>query len=348
MQVSNQNPYIHMNKIRTVRSQHFTLIEIVVVALIIGIVATGANAAYKRFADQAAIRTNKHNAATLTSAINNYALNNNGQLPSMLETLTPASFTTGPSETKYYNSYQVVPVSDVDSDRRFLNQSIIGVNATPPYRSEVRSDKLIESVTAGPLSFDKLEGLTAAGIHHLIYLDQNAFYDPNNVSNNTLAIHNVTASPLTDAKTYPTIKNELWDSAFNTEFLHSAPQDGMSDLQCGFTVDLNTASSGDNLPAIYLKDAKARELGYNIQGATHRVLVLGIGINSTLSKGTSTILDASGTVTTDYYTPLSSQPYKAGLGDKEYKNYFMLVDVKESPAKFVGIMDPEGNIMNGM
>jgi len=310
------------NKFRT---QSFTLIEIVIVALIIGFIATGANVVYSNLVEQSQEAVVDHNASTVANMIN-AQLTLTGRLPNFAETLAHARFDSSIQATNDIRGFKLVGGAGA------VNQynNIITSNGI------LRRDAFYGDVVAGDGSsidnntdffyFNNLNVpqsmlLVEMGVSHVLLLDHKVMDDqPSDLKD---AINNSVS-----------FNDALWNS-YDPSKIHLSPSIINTDsVQYGFAANIdknnNVGAVNDRLKVcLHATDLMKAKFNLPLQNS---VIALGIGPATTFSDDIS-INEF------DVDIDVSKVPTRPDLPKGLYNNYMMLIDVTSSPAKFIGITD---------
>ena len=111
----------------------------------------------------------------------------------------------------------------------------------------------------------------------------------------------------------------------------------------GFAIDLNSVTTGLQLMVWSGQDPAAPIPLYNNVkiGANPAAVLVGLGIGN-YSDVVSTSGDSVGQVGESRF---AHAPFYGAVAKNEYPNYVLLVDVNQSPAKFVAAVDPRGDFL---
>lgn len=302
---------MRMRLLLSIRSQSrgFTLMELLVVVAILAIVAGLVTVAYDGLVGQAAKGASSNAISSLNNSIAVYQVTER-HLPSNLDTL----LTVTPNGVTW--------------------SAVVGDNVTQGYTA---GGSLMGSINPllrakllpAPRLLDTTEknSLLAAGITTLRYMDiaGNA-----NVANASLTI------PCTGGGTATVGPIALVDVPSH---LFDVPMDTLNGNRGrGFALDLN----GTAMPEVAVLNPGPNRYDYvklGVASPTAVLIVLGIGKNSSIVQAGST---AAGTATN---ARLSAAPFYGDVGKAEYPNYLAVIDISQTPAKFITVIDPTGGFL---
>jgi len=293
---------------RESRSGGFTLMELLVVVAILAVVGGLVVVAYEGLVGQAAKSTSSNAMAALGDAVRAYQVLERS-LPDDLETLLAVGVATG--SIRY-------------DAARGDNHATAYNPGSPPRLSTVISPSLAGRLEPYRITPSQKANLLAAGVYSIRYLDLRG-----EGAGGRLDLRAAGGVPATVG---PMERIDIPSHAFDGP----SPLPGANRGR-GFSLRLRETTPAF-LPHL------ARWLpgpgGYENQklgappGAT--LVVLGVGKNCSLVDAGG---DAEGVTSR---VRLASVPFYGDLGKAEYPNYLLVLDVDESPARFVTVLDPTG------
>ena len=297
------------------KKKYFTLLELLVIVGILAIVGGSLITAYDGLTAQAAKATATHSIAGVTNSVRAYNVTERS-LPNNLESLLAVTPTTVSFDTASFDN--VATAVDTDAAKAGLLGS-----------------KLAGKFGIRNLTPTQLGNLRAAGIDTVRYID--------------LAGNDVTASDLNIFNT-----TEVATAAVNVgsiadidipQLAFGVPREGDNrNRGRGFAFDISAAAAADvpfmvwdNVdPAIPAANFDNVKVGADADA----VLVgFGIGNDSTIVGVDSGKSGAVGNVR------FNSAPFYGDVAPNEYSHYIMLVDVAQSPAKLVAVVDARGDFL---
>lgn len=297
-------------KVKARRAAGFTLMELLVVVAILAIVAGLVTVAYDGLVGQAAKGSSANAISSLNNSISIYQVSER-KLPTNLDTLLAVT----PMGVQW--------------------NALAGDNITQGYTSGAvlitSINPLLRLKLLPPRPLDALEktNLLAAGISTLRYIDVKG---NENTSTEMLSIPSV-GNAVTTASVGPIALVDIPSHLFDVPLESPTGNRGR-----GFAVNL----VGDILPEVAVLDPGPSRYEYIKLGVTSPTAVLvvfGIGKNSSIVQASSTAL---GTVTN---ARLSAAPFYGDVAKAEYPNYLAVIDVSQTPARFVTVIDPTGGFL---
>jgi type II secretory pathway pseudopilin PulG len=298
------------------KKKYFTLLELLVIVGILAIVGGSMIAAYDGLTAQAAKAGATNSIAALTNTVRAYKVQE-GELPNNVESLLAAT-----PDSPTYNATTLDSTTVVTSAHK---------------QAALLGSKLKGKFDVQELTVTQLENLEAAGIDTVRYLDLGGNDEDSATELTIVAADGTTASGIGDISDI-TIPQHAF----------SAPRpNGTSNGRNrgrGFAHEIDAETTNSQAFAIWAKQSvSAPDANYNnvkVGAKPDAVLVmLGIGPESSLVDNYSNSDGAVGDVR------LASAPYYGDVGKNEYAHYIMLVDVTESPAQFVAVVDPRGDFL---
>lgn len=291
----------------------FTLMELLVVVAILAVVGGLVIVAYDGLVGQAAKGTASNAMAALGDSVRAYQVLERS-LPDDMETLLAVGVGTA---TTRFDAFKG------DNVASSYNPGIA------PRLSAVISPALAVRLEPYQLSVVQKTNLLASGISSVRYLDVRGEDEGGRLD--------LRASGGTPATVGAIKRIDIPSHAFDTP----SPEPGANRGR-GFSVRLREAPS-TFLP--YMARLLPGIGGYENQklgaapGAT--LVVLGIGKNCSLVHAGGNVNG----VTTQ--ARLASPPFYGDLGKSEYPNYLIVLDVDQTPARFVTVLDPAGGFLAG-
>ena len=293
---------------RSLRKAGFTLLEVLMVVAMLAIVGGAIITSYGGLEDKAAKGTATHAIAAITEAFLVYD-STEGGLPNNLESLMAATPTTP--------TYQA---AELDSSADAVSGEVMAGNLMSP--------KLTAKFGLQTASANHINALVAAGISKLRFMDLKG----NDETVATLDIKAADGSDATDVGALSAIS--IPQHAFE------APRPG-SGRNRGRGYYLNLAASTTPTPKLmYWGAAKADGTtagGYDVikvGGQANQILV-GMGLGN-----------ASNLVGEGVFTNLQHAPYYGNVAKNEYCHYIALIDVANSPARLVAVVDSRGDFLD--
>lgn len=292
------------------KKKNFTLIELLIVIAVLAIIGGSMIAAYDGVEDKAAHGAATRDVAALDQSIRNYKATKRA-LPDHLESLCSATPGTA-----------IAMDADAAIERR--------AGATGAALATFLNPELPETITVGVLTKDEVKALSAAGLNNIRFLSQAA-----DVAGLSTAAPGVKAADGTTALNVGDIlKIDLPTHAFEAPIPGAGHNRGR-----GFALDVEsidvTTGLGTDPSTLSLPIWEAGTGGYeNVKvgaKATARLVALGVGPGSSLVRG-------------DAVLKLAGAPRFGGSAPNEYQNYIALIDVSQSPARLVTVIDSHGHI----
>ena len=292
--------------------KYFTLLELLVIVGILAIVGGSMIAAYDGLTAQAAKAGATNSIAALTNTVRAYQVQE-GELPNNVESLLAAT------------------PADATHSATTLDSTTTETSAHA--KAALLGSKLQGKFDVQQLTDTQLKNLEAAGIDTVRYLDLKG----NDEVEADLTIVAADGNAATSVGGISDIT--IPQHAF------SAPRPGGGKNRGrGFAHEIDAATTTSQAFAIWAEQSvSAPAANYNnvkVGAKPDAVLVmLGIGPESSLVDNYSNSDGAVGDAR------LASAPYYGDVGKNEYAHYIMLVDVTESPAQFVAVVDPRGDFL---
>lgn len=299
----------------TSRKRHlsgFTLMELLVVVAILAIVAGLVTVAYDGLVGQAAKGAATNAIGSLSNSISIYKVTEH-KLPSNLDTLIAAT----PN-----NVVWTPALADNVSDAYTPGGTLIGA-----LNAQLRS-----KLTVRPLTATEKTNLIAAGITQLRYLDVAGNANLAQVQLNIPSVGGAVARASVGPAALVDIPSHLFDVPMDSDSIPAANRGR------GYSVDLTRLPTA-SVPDVAVLIPGTGNYEYIKLGAspTSALIVLGVGKNSSIVQAGG---NASGTATK---ARLANAPFYGDVGKAEYPNYLAVIDVSQSPAQFITVLDPTGH-----
>jgi prepilin-type N-terminal cleavage/methylation domain-containing protein len=291
-----------------VAKKGFTLIELLVVvailALVGGIVIVGYDGLVARSANATAANT----IASLTNAIRSYEVLERS-LPDNLETLLSVNVASGSTT--------------FDSSRGDNIASAYGA-AISPSLSGILHPELASRLVPISLTLEQRANLRAAGIRRLRYLDRRGEDLGGSLDIRAGDGSAATVGPL-ESISVPML-------AFDVPAPGTA-----ANLGRGFALDLDAITNDFRPHAAGWRPGTGGYENVRIGASpTATLIALGIGKNSSLVSQPGGAGNPTGTAR------LANAPYYGDVARNQYNHYLLLIDVDQSPARVVAIVDARG------
>lgn len=315
--------------------KNFTLLELLIIVAILAIVGGGLVTSFEGLQAQAAKASATNTIASLQNSIRTYHAME-GKLPNNLDSLLAAT----PSSPSVVDGVQ-----SVASAASFVGPEDVSAEGVA-LKNFLGSAKMGSKVEAQKLSAQQRQNLIDAGITTYRVLDTAGLVG----AGSDLTILNADGGA---AKVNAIADIDIPQLAFNI------PRDGTGktrDRGRGFplaiddsSVDLATTTQefavwggqdADNIDAEY----NNTKLGGDPLGV---LVAFGIGPDSTIvaaGKSESTLANEADKSLGEAGS-ISSAPYYGDVAKSTYPSYVMLVDVQQSPAKFVAVVDARGDFL---
>ena len=324
--------------------KNFTLLELLIIVAILAIVGGGLVTSFEGLQAQAAKASATNTIASLQNSIRTYHAMES-KLPDNLDSLlaaTPSSPTVvdGVQSVASANSF-VGPEDSADT----TSDPTIAANGLA-LKNFLGSAKMGSKVEAQKLSPQQRQNLIDAGITTYRVLDTAGLVG----AGSALTILNADGG---DAKVNAIADIDIPQLAFNI------PRDGTNETRDrgrGFPLaiddsSVNLSSTNQEFAVWGGQDADDISAKYNntkLGGDPLGVLVaFGIGPDSTIvaaGKSESTLANEADKSLGEAGS-ISSAPYYGDVAKSTYPSYVMLVDVEQSPAKFVAVVDARGDFL---
>ena len=291
------------------KKKNFTLIELLIVIAVLAIIGGSMIAAYDGVEDKAAHGAATRDVAALDQSIRNYKATKRA-LPDHLESLCSATPGTA-----------IAMDADAAIERR--------AGATGAALATFLNPELPETITVDALTKDEVKALSAAGLNNIRFLSQAA-----DVAGLSSAAPGVKAADGTAASNVGDILAiDLPTHAFEAPIPGTGHNRGRGfalDVESIDVTGLGTADSTLELPVWNAGTGGYENVKVGAK-ATARLVALGVGPGSSLVRG-------------DAVLKLAGAPRFGGSAPNEYQNYIALIDVSQSPARLVTVIDSHGHI----
>jgi len=297
------------------QARGFTLLELLVVVGILAIIAGAIVVAYDGFKKRASEAASMSSMKTLTQSILAYA-EIERRFPNNVESLLAAT-----------------PISPT-FDSATLNSVVTSIS--DPVEPKILSPELSAAFEPRVLTTLQVDNLRAAGITQVRFIDSAG----NNDEPATLLIQDAAGNtgkrvgPILEASS--TLKMFEIPSANANEgngrgyFIELGPAGTYpSGLQLMVWGNQQTGADGTTVENVFANTLVSAEPNSVLVG-------LGIGRSSTLILGRFRETSDFGN------TNISTAPFDSGQKFNQYQHYIMLLDVTQTPARFVAIVDPNG------
>ena len=323
--------------------KNFTLLELLIIVAILAIVGGGLVTSFEGLQAQAAKASATNTIASLQNSIRTYHAMES-KLPDNLDSLLAAT----PSSPTVVDGVQSVASAD-----SFVGPEDFADTSDPTLAADglalknfLGSAKMGSKVVAQKLSGQQRQNLIDAGITTYRVLDTKGLVG----AASALTIFNADGG---EAKVNAIADVDIPQLAFNI------PRDGNGktrDRGRGFPLaiddsSVNLSSTNQEFAVWGGQDADDIKAEYNntkLGGDPLGVLVaFGIGPDSTIvaaGKSESTLANEADKSLGEAGS-ISSAPYYGDVAKSTYPSYVMLVDVQQSPAKFVAVVDARGDFL---
>jgi Tfp pilus assembly major pilin PilA len=298
--------------------KYFTLLELLVIVGILAIVGGSLITAYDGLTAQAAKATATHSIAGVTNSVRAYNVTEKS-LPNNLESLLAVTPTT----------------VEFDTD---LHDNVATAVATDAAKAGLLGSKLAGKFSVRNLNETQLGNLRDAGIDTVRYIDLLG----NDEATADLTIEN--ADGVAAAGVGAISQIDIPQLAFGVPRNGSGRNRGR-----GFAYDISAAAAtavefmvwGVKDDAAFDPDAPVPTFDNVKVGADADAVLVGFGIgNDSTIVGVDSNKDGGvGNVR------FNSAPFYGDVGKNEYSHYIMLVDVEQSPAKLVAVVDARGDFL---
>ena len=323
--------------------KNFTLLELLIIVAILAIVGGGLVTSFEGLQAQAAKASATNTIASLQNSIRTYHAMES-KLPDNLDSLLAAT----PSSPTVVDGVQSVASAD-----SFVGPEDFADTSDPTLAADglalknfLGCAKMGSKVEAQKLSGQQRQNLIDAGITTYRVLDTKGLVG----AASALTIFNADGG---EAKVNAIADVDIPQLAFNI------PRDGNGktrDRGRGFPLaiddsSVNLSSTNQEFAVWGGQDADDIKAEYNntkLGGDPLGVLVaFGIGPDSTIvaaGKSESTLANEADKSLGEAGS-ISSAPYYGDVAKSTYPSYVMLVDVQQSPAKFVAVVDARGDFL---
>ena len=302
------------------KKKYFTLLELLVIVGILAIVGGSLITAYDGLTAQAAKATATHSIAGVTNSVRAYNVTEKA-LPNNVESLLAVTPTTVSFDDTLFDNVATAVAADA------AKAGLLG--------SKLAGKFGIRNLTA-----TQLDNLTDAGIDTVRYIDLLG----NDEATADLTIENASGTAAAGVGAISQI--DIPQLAFGVPRNGSGRNRGR-----GFAYDISAAAATavefmvwDNVdPTAPNADPTLGGGGFdNVKvGADADAVLVGFGIgNDSTIVGVDSNKDGGvGNVR------LNSAPFYGDVGKNEYSHYIMLVDVEQSPAKLIAVVDARGDFL---
>jgi len=307
--------------------KNFTLLELLIIVAILAIVGGGLVTSFEGLQAQAAKASATNTIASLQNSIRTYQAME-GKLPNNLDSLLAAA-PTAATETDGVVSATAI-TSYVGPDQADIT---LGGKELSDY---LGSSKMGKKVVAQALSAAQAQNLVDAGITTVRYIDTVS------LKGGTLAIPDADG---VDDQTIGAIADiDIPQLGFNV------PRPGNNrNRGRGFEIAIDGALATQQFAVWGGQDASAPSADYDNTklGADPKAVLVafGIGPDSTLVASGKTNPNAADDKTLGDAGRIASAPFYGDVDKSTYPSYVMLVDVEQSPAKFVAVVDARGDFL---
>lgn len=297
------------------RAGGFTLMELLVVVAILAIVAGLVTVAYDGLVGQAAKGSSANAISSLNNSITIYQVTER-KLPTNLDTLLAVT----PNGVVWDSSIG----DNLTSAYSGSSEYILSLNPS------LKQRLLLEPKA---LTAFELKNLVDAGITTLRYIDIKGNSLEATAPLSIPTVGSVQATANVGSIALVDIPSHLFD----------VPLDS-GNRGRGFAVNLlgNDFASGANLPHVAVLAPGPGRYEYiklGVSSETAVLVVFGIGKNSSIVNASNTALGRATNAR------LSAAPFYGDVAKNEYPNYLALIDVSQSPARFITVIDPTGGFL---
>ncbi len=320
--------------------KNFTLLELLIIVAILAIVGGGLVTSFEGLQAQAAKASATNTIASLQNSIRTYQTLE-GKLPNNLDSLL-AAVPTGATSVN-----GVVTASTITS--------YVGPNLTDTTLGGIElanylgSSKMGKKVKATALSHQQVQNLVDAGITTVRYLDKASLKggtltipDAANAASQTIgAIADIDIPQLGFNVPRPG-GNRNRGRAFevnNEDLFTTVVVEGGEDT---ISTTQQFAVWGGQNAATPVADYDNTKVGADPLAV---LVAFGIGPDSTLVAGGKTNPSTADSKTLGDAGRIASAPFYGDVAKNTYPSYVMLVDVQQSPAKFVAVVDARGDFL---
>ena len=294
---------------KKMKKSNFTLLELLIVVAILAIIGGGMIAAYDGLEEDAAQGAATRDIAALDQAFRTFKVVEKG-LPNNLESLLAADV-----------SGATITMSGTDN-------VVAELSAAPTLTSGLAS-KVAGKFGVRALTADQLDNLRDSGLTLVRYIDAQG--DDETESDLDINAADGTAATAVGPMSQIDIPQHMFESP--------RPGNGR-DRGRGFVLDL--ADAGFDATNVQFavwddQDPAAPVDNYNNVkvGAPANAVLVGFGIGN-----------ASTLITSGSEAGLAHAPYYANVAKEKYNHYIALIDVNQSPAKLVAIVDSRGDFLD--
>jgi type II secretory pathway pseudopilin PulG len=311
--------------------KNFTLLELLIIVAILAIVGGGLVTSFEGLQAQAAKASATNTIASLQNSIRTYQTME-GSLPNNLDSLLAA--VPNDSSAAAANGIVSAPID-----------SYVGPEDNDDLKGFLGSSKMGKKVKAEILTATQVNNLIAAGITTARFIDSASLAEiADGEDSNTLLIP--------DADNVTTYTGAIADIDI-PQLAFNAPRPGATDSSprnrgrgFEYTLQEDVANQqfavwGGQSPAAPVADYDNTKLGADPKAV---LVAFGIGPDSTIVDGKKD-LDAGHDTSLGEAGKLGSAPYYGDVAKSTYNSYIMLVDVEQSPAKFVAVVDARGDFL---
>ena len=308
--------------------KNFTLLELLIIVAILAIVGGGLVTSFEGLQAQAAKASATNTIASLQNSIRTYQ-SMEGTLPNNLDSLLAAKTTTATATNGVVTATDITTY--VGPDKSDTN------NGGLELANYLGSEKMGKKVVAQALSADQAKNLVDAGITTVRYLDSAS------LAGGKLVIPDADGQPTQPIGAIADI--DIPQLGFNV------PRPG-DDRNRGraFEIAVDSSSTtvqqfavwGGQSAANPTADYDNTKLGADPKAV---LVAFGIGPDSTLVSGGKTDPNAANDKTLGDAGKIASAPFYGDVAKSTYPSYVMLVDVQQSPAKFVAVVDARGDFL---
>lgn len=310
--------------------KNFTLLELLIIVAILAIVGGGLVTSFEGLQAQAAKASATNTIASLQNSIRTYHAME-GKLPNNLDSLLAATPTDATASDGVVSAATISayvgpnPSATAGDDEELLAN----------YLGDAKMGKKVDLQT---LTADQVNNLIDAGITTVRYLDAAA------LAGGTLTIPD--ADGVASQTIGAIVDIDIPQLGFNV------PRPGNNrDRGRGFEYTLKADTAGQQLavwggqdPTTPVADYDNTKLGGDPLGV---LVAFGIGPDSTIvaaGKSDNSLANEADKSLGEAGS-IASAPYYGDVAKSTYPSYVMLVDVQQSPAKFVAVVDARGDFL---
>ena len=312
--------------------KNFTLLELLIIVAILAIVGGGLVTSFEGLQAQAAKASATNTIASLQNSIRTYQ-SMEGTLPNNLDSLLAATTSDAAELDGVVTATTIDSYVGPDPDTTDLNNTAGGLELA----NYLGNTKMGKKVVAQALSADQAKNLVAAGITTVRYLDTVSLKGGILGIPDAAGVSPVNIGAIADI--------DIPQLGFNV------PRPG-DDRNRGRAFEIAVDSSSTTVQQFAVwggQDAANPTADYDNTkvGADPKAVLVafGIGPDSTLVAGGKTDPNAANDKTLGDAGKIASAPFYGDVTKSTYPSYVMLVDVQQSPAKFVAVVDARGDFL---